>query len=66
VHRISGLGSQAVAYVGERFVTLTAYAGNAVVLVTMQWTGHPDQALELPDTTAVARDVLGALPRSAS
>jgi hypothetical protein len=68
MQRISGLGDQATAYVaapsGPPFIIVTADSGNAVVTVTMGWTGHLARATQLAETTAIARDVLGALPRS--
>jgi hypothetical protein len=68
VQRISGLGDQATAYFSAPgtppLILLTADSGNAVVTVDMRWTGHPARAMQLAETTAIARDVLGALPRS--
>jgi hypothetical protein len=68
LQRISGLGDQATAYFavpsGPPLIILTADSGNAVVTVEMHWTGHPARTAQLAETTAIVRDVLGALPRS--
>lgn len=68
VQRISGLGDQATAYFaapsGAPLIVLTADSGNAVVTVDIRWTGHLARAMQLAETEAIVRDVLGALPRS--
>jgi hypothetical protein len=68
VQRISGLGDQATAYLaapsGPPYIIVTADSGNAVVTVNMHWTGQLARATQLAETEAIARDVLGALPRS--
>lgn len=68
VQRISGLGDEATAYLaapgGPPFIIVTADSGNAVVTVDMRWTGQLARATQLAETKAIARDVLGALPRS--
>ena|SRR6266567_3139479 len=68
VQRISGLGDQATAYFaapsGPPLIVLTADSGNAVVTADMHWTRHLARAMQLAETTAIVRDVLGALPRS--
>jgi hypothetical protein len=68
VQRISGLGDQATAYLaapsGPPYIIVTADSGNAVVTVNLRWTGHLARAKQLAETEAIARDVLGALPRS--
>jgi hypothetical protein len=68
VQHISGLGDQATAYLaaasGPPLIILTADSGNAVVTVDMRWTGQLARAAQLAETTAITRDVLGALPRS--
>jgi hypothetical protein len=68
VQRISGLGDQATAYFAAPsrppLIFLTADSGNAVVTVDIRWTGHLARAMQLAETEAIVRDVLGALPRS--
>jgi hypothetical protein len=68
VQRITGLGDQATAYFaapsGPPLIVLTADSGNAVVTVDIRWTGHLARAMQLAETEAIVRDVLGALPRS--
>ena len=67
VQRISGLGDQATAYFaapgGPPVLILTADSGNAVVTADIRWTGHLARSMQLAETQAIVRDVLGALPR---